>query len=67
MDKQQLFEDVYKRQVFSDLNNLIDISMDEQYVELCGITEKEIHDNMEEDLHILSLIHICIHPTRQNV
>lgn len=39
-----------KISVFSDLNNLIDISMDEQYVELCGITEKEIHDNMEEDL-----------------
>ena len=30
-----------KVSVFSDLNNLIDISMDEQYVELCGITEKE--------------------------
>lgn len=43
-----------KVSVFSDLNNLIDISMDEQYVELCGITEKEIHDNMEEDLHILA-------------
>lgn len=28
--------------------------MDEQYVELCGITEKEIHDNMEEDLQILA-------------
>lgn len=39
-----------KVSVFSDLNNLIDITMDEQYVELCGITEKEIHDNMEEDL-----------------
>lgn len=43
-----------KVNVFSDLNNLIDISMDEQYVELCGITEKEIHDNMEEDVQILA-------------
>ena len=43
-----------KISIFSDLNNLIDISMDEQYVELCGITEKEIHDNMEEDLHIVA-------------
>lgn len=43
-----------KVSVFSDLNNLIDISMDEQYVELCGITEKEIHDNMEEDLKTLA-------------
>ena len=32
-----------KVSVFSDLNNLNDISMDEPYVELCGITEKEIH------------------------
>ena len=41
-----------KVSVFSDLNNLIDISMDEQYVELCGITEKEIHDNMENSIGI---------------
>ena len=31
-----------KVSVFSDLNNLTDISMDARYVELCGITEKEI-------------------------
>ena len=43
-----------KVSVFSDLNNLYDISIDEQYVELCGITEKEIHDNMEEDVQILA-------------
>ena len=36
-----------KVSVFSDLNNLNDISMDELYVELCGITEKEIHTNFE--------------------
>ena len=47
-----------KVSVFSDLNNLIDISMDEQYVELCGITEKEIHDNMEEDLHQIGRAHV---------
>jgi hypothetical protein len=28
--------------VFSDLNNLNDISMDEEYVSLCGITDEEI-------------------------
>ena len=39
-----------KVSVFSDLNNLDDISMREPYVSLCGITEREIHD--------LSLIHI---------
>ncbi|MDR0973252.1 MAG: AAA family ATPase, partial [Prevotellaceae bacterium] len=32
-----------KVSVFSDLNNLNDISMDERYVELCGMTEQEIH------------------------
>ncbi len=43
-----------KVSVFSDLNNLMDISMDERYVELCGITEQEIHDNLEEELHALA-------------
>ena len=43
-----------KVSVFSDLNNLIDMSMDERYVALCGITDKEIHDNFEEDLHELA-------------
>lgn len=42
-----------KVSVFSDLNNLNDISMDEPYVALCGITEQEIQDNFEEDLHRL--------------
>lgn len=42
-----------KVSVFSDLNNLNDISMDEPYVSLCGITEQEIHDNFEEELHRL--------------
>ena len=31
-----------KVSVFSDLNNLQDISMDEQYFDICGITEKEL-------------------------
>lgn len=39
-----------KVSVFSDLNNLMDISMDDRYVELCGITEKEIHTYMEKSL-----------------
>ncbi|WP_291529882.1 ATP-binding protein [Bacteroides sp. UBA939] len=43
-----------KVSVFSDLNNLMDISMDKRYVELCGITEQEIHDNLEEELHTLA-------------
>lgn len=43
-----------KISVFSALNNLKDISMDERYVELCGITEKEIHHYLEEELHELA-------------
>lgn len=39
---------------FSDLNNLNDISMDERYIEICGITEKEIHENLEDELHELA-------------
>lgn len=43
-----------KVSVFSDLNNLDDISMREPYVSICGMTEKEIHDNLEEELHELA-------------
>ena len=43
-----------KVSVFSDLNNLIDISMSERHVALCGITGQEIHDNFQEDLHELA-------------
>lgn len=42
-----------KVSVFSDLNNLDDISMREQYISLCGITGQEIHENLEEELHEL--------------
>ena len=42
-----------KISVSSDLNNLNDISMDERYIEICGITEKEIHENLDE-LHELA-------------
>ena len=43
-----------KVSVFSDLNNLMDISMDNRYVEICGITEKEIHAYLEEELKELA-------------
>ena len=45
-----------KVSVFSDLNNLNDISMDRRFLNLCGITEKEIHDNFEEDLQALAVM-----------
>ncbi|WP_298551532.1 ATP-binding protein [uncultured Parabacteroides sp.] len=40
-----------KVSVFSDLNNLDDISMRKEYVELCGISEQELHDNLKEELY----------------
>ena len=44
-----------KVSIFSDLNNLMDISFDKRYAELCGITENEIHAWLEADLHELSV------------
>ena len=44
-----------KVSVFSDLNNLEDISMNERFVGLCGITEREIHEYMEPELHELAV------------
>lgn len=40
-----------KVSVFSDLNNLEDISMWNQYIEICGVSERELHDNLEDELH----------------
>lgn len=37
-----------KVSVFSDLNNLTDISLDLRYATLCGITEEEIHNCLDE-------------------
>ena len=39
-----------KVSVFSDLNNLKDISLSQQYAEICGITEKEIRENFDENV-----------------
>ena len=39
-----------KVSVFSDLNNLNDISMDNRYTEICGISEKELHQYFNEDI-----------------
>lgn len=46
-----------KVSVFSDLNNLNDISMDDRYVALCGITDDELHDNFDEDVTQLAQKH----------
>ena len=36
-----------KVSVFSDLNNLKDISLDDRFAEICGITEQEIRDKLD--------------------
>ena len=43
-----------KVSVFSDLNNLEDITMDEQYSEICGITEQEIRNNLDNEVEAMA-------------
>ncbi len=43
-----------KVSVFSDLNNLKDISMDDRFQTICGITQEEIHANFENPLQLLA-------------
>ncbi|KKB50774.1 hypothetical protein HMPREF1212_01498 [Parabacteroides sp. HGS0025] len=43
-----------KISVFSALNNLMDLSMWEDYAALCGITEQELHNNFEEGISQLA-------------
>lgn len=43
-----------KVSVFSDLNNLQDISMDERYADICGISENELAENFNEDIQALA-------------
>ena len=43
-----------KVSVFSDLNNLTDISMDARYLTICGITEKEMHEYFEEGIKFVA-------------
>ena len=43
-----------KVSVFSDLNNLTDISMDHRYISICGMTEKELLTNFKEGIFELA-------------
>lgn len=43
-----------KVSVFSDLNNLTDISMDHRYISICGMTEKELLTNFKEGISELA-------------
>ena len=43
-----------KVSVFSDLNNLFDLSLDHRYTGICGISEKELHDYFDADVDALA-------------
>ncbi|MCQ2329918.1 MAG: ATP-binding protein [Paludibacteraceae bacterium] len=43
-----------KLSVFSGLNNLMDISMDRRFADICGITEKEMLDNFETNIKTMA-------------
>ena len=40
--------------IFSELNNIKNVSMDEEYAGICGITEEELLSQMGEDINILA-------------
>jgi len=40
--------------VFSDLNQLVDISLSEKYAEICGISEKELLQNFQPEIQTLA-------------
>lgn len=44
-----------KVSIFSDLNQLIDISLNSAYSGICGITEKEIRDNLDPEVQELAV------------
>ena len=43
-----------KVSVFSDLNNLIDLSMLPQYTTICGVSEEELHHNFDDSISALA-------------
>ena len=43
-----------KVSVFSDLNNLMDLSRDHRYFDICGISEEELLKNFSEDIQELA-------------
>lgn len=43
-----------KVSIFSDLNNINDITQNAMFHDICGITEQELHDNLDEDIEELA-------------
>jgi len=44
-----------KVSIFSDLNNLRDISMEEDYAGICGITQEELETNFQPEIQSLAI------------
>ncbi|MBQ7459231.1 MAG: AAA family ATPase [Bacteroidales bacterium] len=44
-----------KVSVFSDLNNLTDISFDRRYTQICGISEQELHQYFDKSVELLAM------------
>lgn len=40
--------------IFSELNNITNVSMDDEYAGICGITKEELLDNMSDDIDMLA-------------
>ena len=43
-----------KISIFSDLNNLNDISLHENYAAICGITQEELEENFRPEIQALA-------------
>ena len=43
-----------KISIFSDLNNLQDISLEKQYAGICGMAETELKDNFQPEIQVLA-------------
>ena len=43
-----------KISIFSDLNNLRDISLEKQYAGICGVTQTELEMNFQPDIQVLA-------------
>jgi hypothetical protein len=39
--------------VFSDLNHLVDLTLDPRYADLCGITQEELEENFEPEIETI--------------
>ncbi|MDE6695562.1 MAG: AAA family ATPase, partial [Muribaculaceae bacterium] len=50
-----------KLSVFSDLNNIVDITFIDEYADICGITEMEMLDNLQHGISRLAVVNGISH------